>query len=186
MHATTTVNGLDVNQLAGTMDAVTATPALARFQFRAHHQWFDGTFSRTTIKDFHGVGQEDASRTAPFTVDADEPPVLLGENRAPNASEYVLHALAACLTGTIVLHAAAHGIALEGLEATIHGDLDAQGVLALSDNVRPGYEQISATITVTGDFDDDQLAELAGFIRYSPVRDLISNPVPLAVDLHRA
>lgn len=186
MHATTIVNGLDVDQLTGTMDAVTATPALARFQFRAHHEWFDGTYSRTTIKDFHGVGQEDASRATPFTVDADEPPVLLGENRAPNASEYVLHALAACLTGTIVFHAAAHGIALKGLETTIHGDLDAQGVLGLNDDVRPGYEQIGVTIKVTGDFSDDQLAELAGFIRYSPVRDLVSNPVPLAINLTRA
>ena len=124
MHVTTIVNGLDVDQLSGTMDAVTADPALARFQFRARHQWIDGSHNRTTIKDFYGAGQEDATRTAPFTVDADEPPVLLGENRAPNAGEYVLHALAACLTGTIVFHAAARGIALDGLETTIHGDLD--------------------------------------------------------------
>ncbi|OBF88958.1 osmotically inducible protein C [Mycobacterium sp. 852002-51152_SCH6134967] len=186
MRATTTINGLDVDQISATMDAVTEDPALGRFQFRAHHEWIDGSYSRTTIKDFYGVGQEDASRTATFTVDADEPPVLLGQNRAPNASEYVLHALAACLTGTIVFHAAARGIALEGLEATIQGDLDAQGILGLNDSVRPGYEQISVTLKVTGDFDDDQLAELAGLTRYSPVRDLITNPVPVAIGLTRA
>ena len=186
MHATTILNGLDVDQLSGTMDAVTANPSLARFQFRAGHEWIDGTYSRTTIKDFYGVGQEDASRTEPFTVDSDEPPVLLGQNRAPNASEYVLHALAACLTGTIVLHAAARGLALESLEATIEGDLDAQGVLGLNDNVRPGYERIRVMIKVTGDFDDDQLAEIAGLTRYSPVRDVISSPVPIAIDLARA
>ncbi|MDH6247140.1 OsmC family protein [Mycobacterium sp. OTB74] len=186
MYAQTIVNGLDVDQLSGTMDAVTANPALARFQFRARHEWIDGSYSRTTIKDFYGVGQEDASRTEPFTVESDEPPVLLGENRAPNASEYVLHALAACLTGTITFHAAARGIALEGLEATVEGDLDAQGVLGLNDKVRPGYGQIRVTIKVTGDFDDDQLAELADLSRYSPVRDVISNPVPIAIDLARA
>jgi uncharacterized OsmC-like protein len=186
MYATTTVNGLDVDQLSATIDAVTANPALARFQFRARHKWIEGNYSRTMIKDFYGVGQEDASRSAPFTVDSDEPPVLMGENRAPNASEYVLHALAACLSGTIVLHAAARGIALEGLDVTLHGDLDAQGVLGLDDSVRPGYEQIRVSIKVTGDFDDDQLAELASLTRYSPVRDLVSNPVPVAIDLARA
>lgn len=186
MYAPTLVNGLDVEQLAGTMDAVTANPALAQFQFRARHEWIDGSYSRTTIKDFYGVGQEDASRAEPFLVESDEPPVLLGENRAPNASEYVLHALAACLTGTIAFHAAARGIALEGLEATVEGDLDAQGVLGLNDNVRPGYGQIRVTIKVTGDFDEDQLAELADLTRYSPVRDVISNPVPVAIDLARA
>ncbi|UXA08080.1 OsmC family protein [Mycobacterium sp. SMC-2] len=186
MYATTTINGLDVAQIAGTIDAVTANPPLARFQFRARHEWIDGSHSRTTIKDFYGVGQEDASRTAPFTVDSDEPPVLLGENRAPNASEYVLHALASCLTGTIVFHAAARGIALEGLEATIQGDLDAQGVLGLNDSVRPGYEKIRVTIEATGDVDDNQLAELASLTRYSPVLDLVSNPVPVAIDLVRA
>ncbi|CAM3164339.1 hypothetical protein BST27_20485 [Mycobacterium intermedium] len=77
-------------------------------------------------------------------------------------------------------------IALKGLEATIQGDLDAQGVLGLNDSVRPGYEQIRVTIKATGDFDDNQLAELASLTRYSPVRDLVSNPVPLAIDLTRA
>jgi len=186
MYAPTSVNGLDVDRLSGTMDAVTANPALAQFQFRARHEWIGGSYSRTTIKDFYGVGQEDASRTEAFTVESDEPPVLLGENRAPNASEYVLHALAACLTGTIAFHAAARGIALEGLEATVEGDLDAQGVLGLNDNVRPGYGHIRVTIKVTGDFDDDQLSELADLTRYSPVRDVISNPVPVAIDLARA
>src|SRR6478672_13026634 len=156
MDAAATVNGLDVDQLSGTMDAVTANPALARFQFRARHEWIDGSYSRTTIKDFYGVGQEDATRTVPFTVDTDEPPVLLGENRAPTTVEYVLHALAACVTGTIAYHAAARGIAIDGLETTIEGDLDLHGFLGLDGSVRPGYEHIRDTIKATGDFDEDR------------------------------
>jgi uncharacterized OsmC-like protein len=186
MHSTTIVNGVDLDRLAGTIDAVNADPALARFQFRARNHWIDGGYSRTTIKDFYGAGQEDATRTEPFTVDTDEPQVLLGENRAPNTAEYVLHALAACLSGTIVYHAAARGIALDGLETTIHGDVDLRGFLGLDSNVRPGYEQIRVTMKASGDFDDDQLAELVSLIRYSPVRDIVSNPVPVAIDLARA
>ena len=185
MHVTSTVNGVDLDRLAGTIEAVTADPALARFQFRARNHWIDGGYSRTTIKDFYGAGQEDATRTEPFTVDTDEPPVLLGQNRAPNTVEYVLHALAACVSGTIVYHAAARGIALDGVETTIQGDLDLHGFLGLDGNARPGYEQIRVAINVTGDFGDDQLAELASLVRYSPVRDIVSNPVPVAIDVTR-
>jgi uncharacterized OsmC-like protein len=186
MNVTSTLNGVDLGRLSGTIDHLAADPALARFQFRARNHWIDGGYSRTTIKDFYGAGQEDATRTEAFTVDSDEPPVLLGQNRAPNTVEYVLHALAACVSGTIVYHAAARGIALEGVETTIHGDLDLRGFLGLNSDVRPGYEQIQVAIKVAGDFDDDQFAELASLTRYSPVRDIVSNPVPVAVDVARA
>jgi uncharacterized OsmC-like protein len=186
MPVTSIVNGVDLDRLSGTIDAVTADPTLARFQFRASNHWIDGGHSRTTIKGFYGAGQEDTTRTRPFTVDSDEPPVLLGQNQAPNAGEFVLHALAACLTGTIVYHAAARGIALDGLECTIEGDLDLHGFLGLDSNVRPGYDQIRVSIKAAGDFDDHQLAELDSLTRFSPVRDIVSNPVPVAIDVARA
>ena len=186
MQVTNTVNGVDLDGLSGTIAAVSADPALARFQFRAGTHWIDGGHSRTTIQGFYGAGQEDTSRAEPFTVESDEPPVLLGRNLAPNAGEHLLHALAACLTGTMVYHAAARGIALEGLECAVHGDLDVQGFLGLDGDIRPGYEQVRVTITATGDFDDDQFAELAALTRFSPVRDIVSNPVPVAIDVARA
>ena len=186
MHVTSIVNGVDLDRLSGTIEAVSADPALARFQFRAGNHWIDGGYSRTTIQGFYGAGQEDVTRTGPFTVDADEPPVLLGQNRAPNTAEYVLHALAACLSGTIVYHAAARGIALKGLECTIEGDVDLHGFLGLDENVRPGYQQIRVAFKATGDLDDEQLAELASLTNYSPVRGIVSNPVPVAIDVTRA
>ena len=185
MHVSNSVNGVDIDRLVATIDAVKADAALAQFQFRARNGWVDGGHTSTTIRDFYGAGQEDSSRTEPFVVDVDEPPVLLGGNLAPNAGEYLLHALAACLTGTIVYHAAARGIVLESLECTLEGDLDVQGLLDLGHDVRPGFEGIRATLRATGDFDDDQLAELAGLTRYSPVRDTVSNPVPVAIEIER-
>jgi len=186
MSTTHTINGIDVARLSGTIDHISDNPALARFQFRARNKWIDGGHNRSTIKEFYGAGQEDTSRTEPFVLDVDEPPVLLGENRAPNAGEYVLHALAACLTGTLVYHAAARGIALEGLECTIEGDVDLHGFLGLDESVRPGYKNVRVAFKATGDFDDEQLAELASLTRYSPVRDIVNNPVPVAIDVARA
>ena len=186
MNVTTTVNGVDLERLTGTIEAVTADPTLGGFQFRARTHWVDGGHSRTEIEGFYGAGQEDTTRDRPFLLDADEPPVLLGENRGPNAGEYALQALAACVTGTIVYHAAARGIALDGVETTIDGDLDLRGFLGLDSDVRPGYQQIRVSIKASGDFDDNQFAELASLTRYSPVRDSVSNPVPVAIDIVRA
>jgi uncharacterized OsmC-like protein len=181
-----TVNGVDLERLNATIEAVTADPGLGRFQFRARNHWLDGGHSRTTIQGFYGAGQEDTTRTQPFLVDSDEPTVLLGENRAPNAGEFALQALAACLAGTVVYHAAARGMALHALECTVEGDLDVQGFLGLDGNVRPGYEQIHVSIKVAGEFDDEQIAELAALTRFSPVRDTITNPVAVTIDVARA
>jgi uncharacterized OsmC-like protein len=185
MPVSTTVNGVDLERLTGTIDHVGADPTLARFLFRAHNGWIDGGHNRTTIQGFYGAGREDTSRTESFVLDADEPPVLLGENQGPNAGEYLLQALASCLTGTIVYHAAARGIVLDHLECDIEGTVDVQGFLGLDEHVRPGFQQIRVAFTATGDFDDDQLAELSRLTRYSPVRDTIDNPVPVVIDLVR-
>lgn len=185
MSVTHTLNGVDLDGLSATIEAVIAQPALARFEFRTANQWIDGGHSRSSIQGFMGVGQEDTSRTDPFTVDADEPTVLLGHNLAPNAGEYLLHALAACLTGTIAYHSAARGIALESLRCTVHGDVDLHGFLGLDPTVRPGFQSIRVDITATGDFDDAQFAELTGLTHFSPVRSSIVDPVPVTITVAR-
>lgn len=185
MHVTNTVNGVDLDRLSGTIDAVVANPALARFEFRVDNEWVDGGHTRSSIKGFYGAGQEDTTRTEPFILESDEPPVLLGENRAPNAGEYLLQALASCVTGTIVYHAAARGIALEALECKVDGDVDLRGFLGLDNKVRPGFRQIRVAVTAKGDFDDAQFAELASLANFSPVRDTVSNPVSVTVDVTR-
>lgn len=186
MHVTHEVNGVDLDRLTDTINAVVAEPALALFQFRAHNKWIDGGHTSTAIQGFYGVGHEDSTRTEPFRVDSDEPLVLLGKNYAPNAGEYLLHAIAACLSGTIVYHAAARGIALKGLECAVSGDVDLRGFLGLDGSVRPGFEQIRVEITAQGDFDDHQFAELVSLTHYSPVRDSVANPVSVAIDVSRA
>lgn len=179
-----TRNGVDVDQLVATVNAVQQTPGIARFQFRAHSEWGGGGYSRTTIQGFHGAGQEDDSRAEPFLLEGDEPPVLLGSNRAPNAVEAVLHALASCLAVGFVYNAAAQGITVEALEFDLEGDLDLQGFLGLSQEVRPGYEGIRVTYRVRTDAPREKVEELCDYVqRTSPVLDIIRNPVPVSIRL---
>jgi hypothetical protein len=111
-------NGVDVGQVMNVIGAIEADPGYASFQWRATNQWIDGGLSRSRIKDFFAGNAEDTTREAAFTLDADEPVIAAGGNSAPNSMEYVLHALATCLTGTLVYHAAVRGIEIEAVESS--------------------------------------------------------------------
>ena len=105
-------NGVDTATMYGTLDAIKAQPELAKFQFRARNTWLGGGHNRTSIKDFYAAGGEDTSRSEAFLVDAGEPPILLGHNEGPNPVEFYLHALAACVTTSMVYVASARKIEL--------------------------------------------------------------------------
>jgi uncharacterized OsmC-like protein len=177
-----TRNGVDVGQLVETIEAIQNQPELARFQFRATNTWLGGGRSRTRIKEFHGAGEEDATRTDPFTLEGDEPAVLLGENAAPNAVEAALHALASCLAVGFVYNAAAEGIEVRSLEFDLEGDLDLHGFLGLSPDVRAGYEEVRLTYRVDCDASPEKVDELCEHVqRTSPVLDIFRNPVKVTV-----
>ena len=177
------VNGVDVRALKETIEAIKADPELGRSQWRNRNCWIDGGLNRSTIQSFYAAKQEDTSRTEPFVYDNDEPPVLLGENRGPNPVEFVLHALAGCLTTTVVYYAGALGIELDTVETTFEGDIDLRGLLGITDEVRNGYEEIRVQFKIEGEglTDDqrDQLIEIAQ--AHSPVFDIVSNGVPVSV-----
>lgn len=176
-------NGVNIAQLQNTVAAVQGQPGLAKFQFRATNKWVYGGQNRSTIKGFYGAGQEDTTRTEAFVLDADEPPVLLGEDKAPNPAEFVLHALIACITTSTVYHAAARGIKIEAMESTLEGEIDLHGFLGLSDSVRKGYESIRVCCRIEADATPEQLEELQSLHRFSPIFDVISNPVPVTVNV---
>ena len=178
------LNGVNVQQLVDTVNAVKADPDIARFRFRAETDWIEGGHSRTKIQGFYGAGQEDTSRTKPFIIDGDEPPVLLGGNAGANAVEAVLHALASCLAVGFVYNAAARGITVESLGFRLEGDLDLHAFLGLSDRIRPGYQNIKVTYRVKADAPREQIVELCDYVqKTSPVLDIIRNPVPVTVAL---
>ena len=178
------LNGVNVQQLVDTVNAVKADPDIARFRFRTETDWIEGGHSRTKIQGFYGAGQEDTSRTKPFIIDGDEPPVLLGGNAGANAVEAVLHALASCLAVGFVYNAAARGITVESLGFRLEGDLDLHAFLGLSDRIRPGYQNIKVTYRVKADAPREQIVELCNYVqKTSPVLDIIRNPVPVTVAL---
>ena len=176
-------NGVNVDELFRTIDAVKKAPVVAKFKFRASNQWLDGGHNRTTIRNFYGTQQEH-TRSQAFTLDADEPPVLLGEDRAPNPVEYVLTALAACVTSSIVYHAAAKGIRIHSMESRLEGDIDLQGFLGIRDDVPRGYKEIRMYFKIDADAPPDKLEEIVRLgPAYSPVYDTITRAVPVKVQL---
>lgn len=187
MHSTmkvdTMVNGLDTGAARQTVAAIQQDPSLARFQFRARNQWIDGGENRSTIRDFFGAGQEDTSRSEDFVFTNGEPPVLLGNNEGANPVEFLLHALAGCITTTLVLHAAVRGITLTSLATELEGDLDARGLLAMDDSVSPGYEAIRIRLHVTADCSDEELDDLMATAQaHSPVCNTVCHPVAVTIE----
>jgi len=177
------LNGLDVNAAVATIAAIKADKSLAKFQFRARNTWINGGENRSVIRDFYGAGQEDTSRSAPFEFTNGEPPVLLGNNEGANPVEFLLHALAGCVTTTFVLHAMARGIAIEELSTELAGDLDLQGLLGLDEAVSPGYEQIRIRMHVKADCPDEELDDLLAYAQqHSPVCNTVCRPVPVVIE----
>jgi uncharacterized OsmC-like protein len=173
-------NGVNVGQVMDVIGAIEADPGYARFQWRATNRWISGGLSRSRIKEFFAGNIEDASRQEAFTLDADEPAIAAGKNSAPNSMEYVLHALATCLTGTLVYHAAVREIQIESVESSYTGDMDVRGLFGLADDVRKGFSEVSVSMRVKSEASVEELTELA---LYSPVYEMISRALPVKFTL---
>ena len=174
------VNGVDVNKINHVVESIGSNTAFGQFQFRARNRWVNGGLNRSQIKDFHAGGREDDTRTKPFTLDADEPLLVAGNDSAPNSMEYILHALVSCMTGTLVYHAAVAGIEIAGVSSHIEGDMDVRGLLGMSDEVRKGFNKVRVTLRVDSAADVATLRELALF---SPVYDIVANSLPVEFQL---
>ena len=176
-------NGVDTATLFATLDAVKQAPQAARFQFRARNQWVSGTHNRTTIADYYGVGEERAHERT-FVFDADHPAVLVGKDHGPTPAEFVLQALAACLTAGLANIAAARNITLTEVRSTVAGDIDLNGILGLNPGVRNGYQQITVRFTIKGDAPAEKLREIVEQSRArSAVYDVITNGAPVTIEV---
>ena len=177
------VNGVNVTELFNTVDLIKKQPDIAKFKFRATNQWIQGTHCRATIKDFYGALKEDDSRP-PVNYDMDEPPVLLGRNEGRNPVEYLLVALSGCLTTSLVAHASAKGIQIQGVRSRYEGDIDLRGFLGISEEVPVGYQQIRVYFKIDANVSREQKEEMIKTAqKYSPVFNTVTQKTPVTVGL---
>ena len=175
-------NGVDTATLFATIDAVKGNNEIAKFRFRASNKWVSGTHNQSTIHGFYGAMQE-MTHTSAHVLDADHPAVLVGSDNGPTPVEYVLHALAACLTAGIANIAAARNVNLSEVESTVEGNIDLMGILGIGSGVRNGYEQIKISFKLKG----DDPAKLRKVVEQSTARsavyDIVTNGVPVAIEV---
>ncbi len=175
------MNGVDTPQLFATINAVGAHPELAKFQFRASNRWIAGTHSVGRIESFFGAGGEQRHGRV-FKYDADHPTVLVGKDQGPTPVEFLLQGLLVCLTAGIGNIAAARGVKLTRVESKIEGDIDLQGILGLSDDVRNGFQQLRVSFEIDGDAPKEELREIVDQSKArSAAFDVLTNGVPVEI-----
>ncbi len=175
-----TINGIDLDVLQQTVHAIEQDPELAQCRFRARNKWMGGTHNHTRISNFFAAGQE-RQHKQPFDLDADEPPMLAGEDEAPNPVEHLLNALAGCMTTSIAAHAAVRGIHIEELESELEGDLDLRGFLGLSPDTPRGFTHIRVKFKAKAD--TENMTRLRQLVEYSPVFNTITHAAKVDVQV---
>jgi len=166
-----TVNGIHMETLQGTVHAIEQQPDLGQCKFRARNTWLGGNHNRTTITGFYAARQEIAHKQQ-FELHADEPPILAGSDKGANPVEHLLNALAACVTTSMVAHAAVRGIHIEELESELEGDIDLRGFLGLSNDVPKGFTNIRINFKVKANVNN--MERLKRLTAYSPVFNTIT------------
>jgi uncharacterized OsmC-like protein len=179
-HAATEMNGIDLETLQSTIGAIQQDPSLGACKFRATNRWISGNHNRSHIDDLYAAGEE-RRHQHPFDLDADEPPLLAGEDQAPNPVEHLLNALASCITTSMVAHAAVRGIHIEELESELEGDLDLRGFLGLDNEVPKGYTNIRVKFRVKADAEN--IARLKRLTEYSPVYNTLIHGTSVDIEI---
>jgi uncharacterized OsmC-like protein len=179
-------NGIDVDALFENIDAFKANTSLAEFRFYQTNQWMGGGHNQSSVQNFYGAGEEQTQRQEPFVMDADEPPLLLGTDKGANPVEYLLHALTACVTTSMVYHAAARGISIQSLESRTEGDIDLRGFLAIDETVPVGFQNIRMMFKIKSDAPEEDIQKLIEDApNYSPVFSTLTQSVKVKVGMDR-
>ena len=184
MRTQQVLDGVNLGKMDKLTDELKGDHNLAKFKFRVSNKWVDGAHCKSIIRSFYGHGQEDFSRSHSFVLEADEPDILLGRDHGPNATEALLHSLAACLNTTFICHAADRGIEINQLELDLEGQIDLRGFLDFDDETKRGFQDIRVTIKAKSTASPEELQQLCELAKKnSPVFNMITNPTPVSVEL---
>jgi len=177
-------NGVNVGALLDAREALSQAPEAALFTWRATCEWVNGTHSRSTVKGFFGLGEEQSHRTT-FTFDADHPEIFASEDHGATPVELVLAGLASCLTAGVASVAQNRDIQLRSVKATLEGGMDIQGILGIDSDVRNGFDGIKVTYDIDADATLDEIrAVVAQSQKRSAVYDVITNPTNVTVEVN--
>jgi uncharacterized OsmC-like protein len=183
MSKTTVQNGVNVDALLAAREALRAAPQAAKFTWRASCKWQNGTHSRTNIREFHGLGEDQKHKTE-FTFEADHPEIFASEDLGATPIEFVLVGLASCLTAGVASVAQNRGIQLRSVEAKLQGSMDIQGILGIDSDVRNGYDDIKVTFHIDADATKQEIEALvAQSQKRSAVYDVVTNPTNVTVEV---
>ena len=176
-------NGVNVGALLAAREALRSAPQAAKFKWRASCKWQNGTYSKTDVSSFFGLGQEQQHKTG-SSFDADHPEVFASEDRGITPIEYVLVGLASCLTAGVAAVAQNRGIQLRSVESKLEGQMDIRGILGIDSDVRNGYDDIKVTFKIDADASKKDIEALvAQSQKRSAVFDVITNPTNVSVEV---
>lgn len=180
-----TINGININRLTEVINVIEKNPELARFQFRAKNTWMTGGHSRSIVKGFYGGKIEDNTRNESYIFENDQPFILLGSDKGANPLEYILNALAGCITDSIIYNAAMKGIQIDELESELEGNFDLRNLFVKQVKTDNSENNIKVKIRITG---NNLLQEQKKFLcelgkKSSPVYKVIANAFPVEVSI---
>ena len=181
MAETSVDNGVNVGALLAAREALKKAPQAAKFTWRASCKWQNGTHTRTKVRGFHGLGEEQKHKTE-FSFEADHPEVFASEDLGATPVEYVLVGLASCLTAGVAAVAQNRGIQLRSVEAKLEGTMDIQGILGIDSDVRNGFGGIKVTYKIDAEAKREDIEALvAQSQKRSAVYDIVTNPTNVTV-----
>ncbi len=174
------LNGVDTQVLGSVFSSIQSHPEMAKATFSVRSEWNGGFTVTSSCKDFR-IGTQMVERKKAYTVVHDFPEQFSGEGKGPTVCENCMASLGACISQTIIAHATAMGVKLDGIRIDVEGDVDIRGFSGVSEDVRPGAQELRINVRLESKSATkeqlDKLYEIGK--RFSPAMDTLTHGTTL-------